>query len=79
MELRITAAIFSAVLTCAAACGSDNSGTEHRKWCSDSAVVTAAGGAAEYIQWGCRWYNREIFSGAADDSGNIFSGFDVCS
>ena len=65
----------SAILTCAAAGDSGSSSTEHCRWCSNDS---------------CRWCSRihlvELqvlqqrgFSGAADHSGDIFSGFDVCS
>ena len=62
VELRMTATIFSAVLTCAAACGNGSSSTEHCRWCSGDS---------------CRWCSRihlvelqvvqqRDFSGAAD-------------
>ena len=73
----MTATIFSAVLTCAAARarGSGSSSTEHCRWCS-----------GDNCRWCSRIHSVELqvvqqrdFSGAADDSNDIFSGFDVCS
>jgi hypothetical protein len=67
------AAMFLAILICAAACGSGSSSTEHCRWCSGDS---------------CRWCSRlhlvelqvvwqRDFSGAADGAAMI-SGISIC-
>ena len=71
VELRMIAAIFTAILTCAAACVSGGSSIDHCRWCS-----------GDSCRWRSRVHSVELqvvqqrdFSGAADDSSDIFSGF----